>query len=176
MCLSSFRVCEIPGYTHAHARTETFEKRARGEGGGGRLGFAPNCRNPNRARFWNFRRARHSIECSLSILTRVESASVRRRPPSWKRSPRAPFFIIGVSSMWLLTFRAGMIFDYSYSVEKKKYFLFFFLNRRGFNVILISCNFMTIGIYIYCDFVVCFKMIWNSEEIWMLEEVRTIEW
>lgn len=169
MCLSSFRVCEIPGYTHAHARTETFEKRARGEGGGAAR-FRAELSEPEQGPVLEFQagEALHRLlECSLSILTRVESVSVRRRPPSWKRSPRAPFFIIGVSSMWLLTFRAGMIFDYSYSVEKKKYFLFFFLNRRGFNVILISCNFITIGIYILVYigiYILWFRVFWDDLE------------
>lgn len=119
--------------THTHAPKHS--RNARAEKEGGRLGFAPNCRNPNRARFWNFRRARHSIDSSNAAYLSWLASS---RPPSWKRSPRAPFFIIGVSSMWLLTFRAGMIFDYSYSVEKKKYFLFFFKSariQRNFNFV-----------------------------------------
>lgn len=48
--------------THTHAPKHS--RNARAEKEGGRLGFAPNCRNPNRARFWNFRRARHSIDFS----------------------------------------------------------------------------------------------------------------
>lgn len=78
MCLSSFRVCEIPGYTHAHARTETFEKRARVEGGGAAR-FRAELSEPEQGPVLEFQagEALHRLlECSLSILTRVESSSI----------------------------------------------------------------------------------------------------
>lgn len=82
-------------HTHApkhprYARSEEGEERWRGA-----ARFRAELSEPEQGPVLEFEagEALHRLlECGLSILTRVESASVRRlcaRPPSWKRSPRA---------------------------------------------------------------------------------------
>lgn len=148
-----FRVCGIPCYTQAHARTETSEIRARGGGGeggggGGRGGGSVSRRTvgtwtgpgsgisggrgtPSTPRmqpiYLDSRRV--SLECAFRECAASSSILAGKRSP--RAAPRAQwlpvqFFVIDVSYHVILTFCARMIFAIIFILFRGRIFSFFF--------------------------------------------------